>query len=482
MKTYKIHTTLSIILQILLFQKSDATKIYDHTPRHYKNFQDEITFEENLLKLICTSNPNNASISRQALHPNITYGNWNYFTFLQKNNSCPKIKNLHFIDFTIEIIYEETFSHFPELNELNLDHNNIMVLSGGAFESLHYLEKLSLRYNHLRVIEKRTFALLESLEILDLSKNFLSTISEQSFYISTKNLITLNISYNCLKSFFNATTHNLDKMDKLQILDLSKTCQQKFQPWNGTKSLIELNLSKNNLTKIESKTGGSYKNLILVNLENNSLKKLDFRFYVNNSASNKNYRLLLLEGNDFTCKDLHKIIFAGKETLMYVGDGESKKYNSSIFGIECTLEKYVEYSLGDAVNAAILNFIILLGVVYIYLFFHISTELGVAVKQRKTILERKRIDFFGFALYCKEKKRECDMKNVIMIGRSVNNSANISTNTIITTTQPIYELEPNLEVIPGETSRVVPGETSRVVPVELRLEPSNRESSHSVLV
>lgn len=135
-------------------------------------------------------------------------------------------------------------NYFPQLQQLNLSHNNLHELSGGVFNNLPQLQNLKLSHNNLN----RLFASLcnlPQLQQLDLSHNNLNGLSEDLRNLPL--LERLDLSYNNLTEIPVGLSH----LPLLQRLNLSHNRINRLcANLSNLQQLQLLNLSHNNLTRL----------------------------------------------------------------------------------------------------------------------------------------------------------------------------------------------------------------------------------------
>ncbi|CAH0391953.1 unnamed protein product [Bemisia tabaci] len=181
---------------------------------------------------------------------------------------------------------------FPALKTLILNDNNITAINEADFDGLTSLKSLKINKNRLEILNKTSFRQLKELNVLELMRNRISSISGIKFQ-GLDNLKVLKLSQNKIKSlpdgaFFglkNLEILNLDRnalsviskswlfgLDSLQSLSISHNRIYKIDDgWEGTQTLINLNLSFNEITAIENDTFKDLGKLNQLNLNNNHI-------------------------------------------------------------------------------------------------------------------------------------------------------------------------------------------------------------------
>ncbi|CAG5106189.1 Similar to Tollo: Toll-like receptor Tollo (Drosophila melanogaster) [Cotesia congregata] len=200
-------------------------------------------------------------------------------------------------------ISPSSFKYSLALNYLNMSSNAIEIIEDNTFHNLINLETLDLNFNKLQTISY--ISGLKNLEYFSIAKNRISTLHKSDFDGLT-NLKILNLSHNRLTEIISGT---FDELVSLEKLDLSANKfkillpdwispkvslkhlflnDNSFKSWSsfslmGIQSLqyvnvtgnplnstvTRLNLSKNNILKIENGAFDSLPNLNFVNLTRN---------------------------------------------------------------------------------------------------------------------------------------------------------------------------------------------------------------------
>ena len=116
----------------------------------------------------------------------------------------------------LQIVDNDLFSNFIELQELDLSYNCIEFIDKYLFSNLINLKKLDLVGNQIKSIEENSFSNLHNLEYLDLSHNRLRSLSAKSF-AGLDNLKELNLCCNKLVKFDVDIFDNIGKFVKIYL-------------------------------------------------------------------------------------------------------------------------------------------------------------------------------------------------------------------------------------------------------------------------
>lgn len=168
-----------------------------------------------------------------------------------------------------ESIKSESFQAQLNIEHIDLSHNLISTIEGGAFSSLDKLRILRLSHNRLSRFNSDVFQGADNLQYLDLSENFIAefpTVALNAFL----SLRYLNLSSNLIQSLDNK---NLAALVNLYHLDLSRNSIAYIVPGTflGLKQLRRLDISVNSLRQIEDDSFEGLDNLEYLNLKDNNI-------------------------------------------------------------------------------------------------------------------------------------------------------------------------------------------------------------------
>lgn len=229
--------------------------------------------------------------------------------------------NLTVVDFSfnnIKKVPKFVFEKLFNLKFLNLSNNQISKLEGAVFQELRSLKELRLSFNQLKSLPKSIFNGVRSLEVLDLSNNFLTIIDgletlkhlkELNLHNNSLKIVSsgkslpnslriVDVSQNSLTFIGRNTFSNLDKLDLLDIsytnsfyIDFDETS---FEPLKALKvlklkgnkirtleeihlpkSLKELDLGYNRISKMTNKGLGELIHLEYLDLSNNLIHDIE---------------------------------------------------------------------------------------------------------------------------------------------------------------------------------------------------------------
>lgn len=157
----------------------------------------------------------------------------------------------------------------PYLNTLNLEGNQIEILTPDQFSGMH-LSYLNLAKNRIRELQYGIFNHLDVIE-LDLSENVLNgnSIHTQVFAPIALQLVRLNLAGNSLGML---PPGSLDHLYRLQILNLSMCAltQLNTDEFGRLQNLMILDLSNNRISYIPQPVLDSFNRLSQVNIEQNA--------------------------------------------------------------------------------------------------------------------------------------------------------------------------------------------------------------------
>ena len=179
------------------------------------------------------------------------------------------LTHLNWADNDLSGIEKDSFSGFPDLQELDLRNNLLTKICPGTFAQLENLLELSLGGNMLHQIQGETFSGLVNLKSLELESNVLTKIDPGAFE-GLANLTELNLHSNMLTQIQSGTFRGLVNLHKLRLWN---NMLVDIQPgtFKGLAKLRYLFLNSNMLKQIQPGTFFELKNLQALELDNNLL-------------------------------------------------------------------------------------------------------------------------------------------------------------------------------------------------------------------
>lgn len=189
-------------------------------------------------------------------------------------------------------------SNLGQLKVLRLQHNNLTKIAGDAFHGMHALTHLNVSYNQLESLPNGMLNETRKLQELHLQNNKLYQLPSGLFH-DLSELMVLDLSSNQLSNSYidSWTFSGPTDADAIETMN-----------GGGLKRLVVLNLANNALTRIDAQTFQSLMFLQVLDMRNNSIGFVDERAFMPLT----NLHTLNLSGNR-----LH-IISAGLFNGMYV--------------------------------------------------------------------------------------------------------------------------------------------------------------------
>ncbi|XP_055301669.1 uncharacterized protein LOC129568127 [Sitodiplosis mosellana] len=210
--------------------------------------------------------------------------------------------NLTDVDFSynqIEWVDPDAFTLHPSgshIKHLNLSRNNFTELPVSMFKNLVALESLQMTHNQIEKIPSFLFRTCNRLIDIDFSYNKIATIGHfgffEDFYLQVLNLshnnlkkLDIKIGGNLYLTHLDVSSNQITKVEtnalkylqKLVFLNLSQNPIRKLNSgtFAGLANLEYLNLSQTELTEIQPGTFSSFKALRILWLSKNHIKILD---------------------------------------------------------------------------------------------------------------------------------------------------------------------------------------------------------------
>ena len=161
---------------------------------------------------------------------------------------------------------------FPNIQELNLSHNQLTELPENIFNNLNQLQILWLSGNQLTQLPENIFNNLNQLQILWLNGNQLTQLPENIFQKLIQ-LQTLWLSGNKLTQLPENIFNNLNQLEELS-LSHNQLIQLPTNIFNNLNQLTELHLSNNKLTQLPENIFNNLNQLQILDLDDNELAEL----------------------------------------------------------------------------------------------------------------------------------------------------------------------------------------------------------------
>lgn len=250
------------------------------------------------------------------------------------NNAFSNIENLKKLDLTFNELNEFSVKivSSSNLEELIVHHNKLRNLADDIFSksNLHYLD---LSYNQFTDIEslKRTGA--HELTTLDLTHNQITNISDTAFVYFTK-LKVLDLSFNNLTSLVDGTFDEQRLLQNLSITN-NKLLHMDFGILSALWDLESLDLTKNHIKDINTigEHLAIFSHLRRINMSNNEIIKING--LTNSTFPALNY--LNLRDNQLGCSHLKHILrpFDLHKLRLDVDPRSKIKKGNSYRGVVC---------------------------------------------------------------------------------------------------------------------------------------------------
>lgn len=185
----------------------------------------------------------------------------NEFSDITNFIKSPSIEEIDISNNKIKKIGPSTFDHLIELILIDLSHNEIEEIPLKTFSKVEDLDELRLGYNQISKIQEDLLITNDNLEVLYLNNNPLDSLP-LTLLPSTLNLH--GCKFTSLKSF------NTKSLDEIENLDLSNNLITDVEDIiSKMPSLSVINLSGNQLNKLDEKTFHNNYKLEKIILDNN---------------------------------------------------------------------------------------------------------------------------------------------------------------------------------------------------------------------
>ncbi|XP_052840955.1 uncharacterized protein LOC128255401 isoform X2 [Drosophila gunungcola] len=213
-------------------------------------------------------------------------------------------------------------SGLPQLTELRLRGNLLMVVDASTFANNTMLEVLDLSENVLRLIGQDAFASLKRLKVLSLAFNEIARL-DRNVIRNNDVLVELNLSRNVLQKLTKLVSNSvrtinmswceitsiestaLSSLSAIQKLDLSNNLISDIPSFMRSETLQQLNLANCRLTTVRNNTFREFPELADLHLNGNRLTSpIPPRYF----GGNKFLDQLWLGDNPWIC-DCHSPLF-----------------------------------------------------------------------------------------------------------------------------------------------------------------------------
>ncbi|KAK8393681.1 hypothetical protein O3P69_006777 [Scylla paramamosain] len=184
------------------------------------------------------------------------------------------LRELHLRNNDIRLIASEAFRGMAALQVLYLSNNHIIALQNGTFSENRVLERIHLNNNSLTALSPGVFRGLLELQVLNLSDNNLYLDSSHDDLLrGLRRLVILDLSRNALTTI---TQHLFRDLTSLQRLDLSHNTIQNLEDdsFTSLSNLYAIDLSHNLILSLGEGSLRGLVGLSLLHLINNSLIEL----------------------------------------------------------------------------------------------------------------------------------------------------------------------------------------------------------------
>ncbi|KAL7015205.1 hypothetical protein ACKWTF_016339 [Chironomus riparius] len=216
-------------------------------------------------------------------------------------------------------------SHLPNLEKLVMENVGIINLNGMPFRNCGNLKTLQLGNNEIVAIPAHVFS-FTALELIELNNNNLTTFDEHAFD-NLFRLTTLNINENSNGIILPETVfHHLISLQSLLVSNCGITTFN--SSWFASlRSLILLDLSRNNFSTIPENTFRSQQSLRLLNLSFGQLETIPETTFQNIT------NLLILDLQSNKIKEFHPNLFSSLTLLqnLHLSDNLNVTTPSNIF-------------------------------------------------------------------------------------------------------------------------------------------------------
>ncbi|KAH8339108.1 hypothetical protein KR074_004413, partial [Drosophila pseudoananassae] len=188
-----------------------------------------------------------------------------------KDLQLPNLRMLDLSQNRIEQLPRHGFQGASDLRVLSLAQNQLRQLEDTSFIGIQRLELLHLQENPLGEADERTLLPLAELRNLNMQSNKLEAITD-NFFSNNSRLEQLDLSRNLIRSI---SPTAFDSQRSLEYLDLSGNALLDISVGLGNlHNLRDIDLSYNQISRIQSDVIGGWRNVVEIRLSNNLIVEL----------------------------------------------------------------------------------------------------------------------------------------------------------------------------------------------------------------
>ncbi len=174
---------------------------------------------------------------------------------------------------------DASFNFYPELELVDLSHNQLVSVPDRAFKAQGRLRDLRLHNNQLSQLSATTFAGLRQLESLDVRHNLLEAVPAAAFE-ELASLELLDLGHNLIREIDEDAFKGLETSLKVLRLEGNGLTAVPTAALGRLSGLLELTLSRNQLISLTDKSFSGLVSLAFLDLSGNQLERLHERSFI----------------------------------------------------------------------------------------------------------------------------------------------------------------------------------------------------------
>lgn len=191
-----------------------------------------------------------------------------------------------------------------DLEYLNIAHNHFVLIPENGFGTLKRLRVLKINNNEISMIADKALGGLRNLQIIDLSSNKIVALPSQLFKDPSNTIQEIHLKNNSIRHLSPGLFADLGQLTTLDLSlnQLTSTFINR-NTFKGLIRLVMLDLSNNQIAKLESEMFSDLYTVQILNLRNNLLENID----ANTFSSMSNLHKLLLSHNKIKYLDAYSL-------------------------------------------------------------------------------------------------------------------------------------------------------------------------------
>jgi len=251
----------------------------------------------------------------------------------------PNLLDFYVIDTNLTFLRRENFKSMEKLKSLRLVKNLIEELDEHVFSDLTDLKELFLNENRLKMLPSTFFSQLRRLERFSAEFNGFDSILSEKFFDKSKNLLSIWVNHNYLKSIKFETLKFLVKLTDLEFSS-NQITQLDENTFNKNDDLVTLAFGRNEIKVLPKKLLWRLVKLTYFYANENQIESIDPEFFIKNKAIQE----IILAGNNLK---IISVDFMGFENIIELDFEDNKCIDMTTTGNSTTTVAEVQHAINN---------------------------------------------------------------------------------------------------------------------------------------